>query len=175
MATKNHLMRSPLHLLHRASQLVEDLFAASVGNQHQVTPRQFMMLLFIADRPGLSLTELVQATGVDRTTVADLIVRLHQRGLVRRDRSDRDARAYTLSLTPVGEDLLNAIAPLSRRLDDRILEISGPRGREVLEALESIVHRLGAQPATDNLRAPFKPPLTVDRTGCRSPRGSGRR
>jgi DNA-binding MarR family transcriptional regulator len=79
-----------------------------------------MVLFFIADRPGLNQISLVHATGVDRTTVADMILRLQRKGPVRRRRSNRDARAYTLTLTQAGKDLVTSTVPGSRKLDDRI-------------------------------------------------------
>ena len=47
--------RSPLHLLHRASQAVEDVFSREMKIEH-LTPRQFAVLTTVAQAEGLSQT-----------------------------------------------------------------------------------------------------------------------
>ena len=54
---------SPLHLLHRAGQCADELFASNVGDS-DLTPRQFAVLKAIADSNEPSQTGMVQTTGV---------------------------------------------------------------------------------------------------------------
>jgi hypothetical protein len=67
----NQLNRSPVHLLHRASQAVEDAFTAEVKID-RLTPRQVAVLMTVAQDEGLSQTGIVDRTGIDRSTLADL-------------------------------------------------------------------------------------------------------
>ena len=75
--------RSPLHLLHRASQCVDELFHAAT-RELDITPRQFLVLANIEKRGGLSQTTLVERTGIDRSTMADVIRRVQRRREERR-------------------------------------------------------------------------------------------
>ena len=86
------LSQSPSHLLHRAQQLAQDRFAAAAG-AHGVTLRQFAVLAAIAEKPGRSQTDLVVATGVDRSTLADMITRMEKRSWIMRVTAADDARA----------------------------------------------------------------------------------
>jgi len=95
------LAKSTSHLLHRAQQLAADRFAIMVG-ENGVTLRQFAVLSAIHESPGLSQTELVHATGIDRSTLADMIVRMEKRGWVHRAASNADARANSVTLTDLG-------------------------------------------------------------------------
>jgi DNA-binding MarR family transcriptional regulator len=93
-----HLARPPVHLLHRASQAVEEVFAASV-NVENLTPRQLAVLVTISQAEGLSQTGIVDRTGIDRSTLADIVRRLQKKGLLQRRRTKEDARAYAVKLT----------------------------------------------------------------------------
>ena len=61
-----------------------------------------MILKAIAANEGASQTAIVDLTGVDRSTLADVVKRLLQRRLLARKRSKADARAYQLTLTDDG-------------------------------------------------------------------------
>lgn len=108
------------HLLHRAVQAAADLHAGLAGPEG-LTPRQFAVLSAIAFAEGSTQTQLVRATGVDRSTLAELVTRLIARGLVSRERSSADARANQVSLTESGRTLLEASRPLAAEADLALL------------------------------------------------------
>lgn len=114
------LDHSPSHLLHRAEQLAADRFTQLVGNN--VTLRQFAVLAAIAESPGLSQSDLVQATGVDRSTMADMMTRMEKRGWVTRTASTIDARAHAVRLAAAGVTILAAATHHARAADAAILD-----------------------------------------------------
>ena len=59
---------SVLHLLHRAGQRADGLFARHAGIA--LTPRQFIILQAVAEGDGLSQTDIMAATGIDRSSIA---------------------------------------------------------------------------------------------------------
>src|SRR5688572_14270404 len=93
-------LRSALHLLHRAGQRADGLFAGKVGNV--LTPRQFAILQAVDEANGLSQTDIMAATGIDRSSTADLVRRLVSHGWLKPRRTKRDARLYSVRLTPEG-------------------------------------------------------------------------
>ncbi len=101
------LRKSPGHLLRRAQQFAHDLYADGVGADGP-TPRQFEVLHVVSKNEGLSQTDLVRATGIDRSTLADMIARMLDRGLLSRSRTKEDARANAVSITATGRRVLNA-------------------------------------------------------------------
>ena len=73
--TTYRIDRSALHLLHRASQCASALFGGSrLGD---LTPRQYALLLTVDANKGLSQTQLVELTMVDRSTIADVVRRFY--------------------------------------------------------------------------------------------------
>lgn len=132
-------LQSALHLLHRASQCADEWFALSIG-QSDLTPRQFAVLKAIAASHDPSQTDLVNLTGIDRSTMADIIRRLLARGLVQRRRTRRDARMYSVKMTEKGKTALDSAEPAVRATDERILAAMAPPQRETfVKALTSIV------------------------------------
>lgn len=124
MATKTSkkldLEKSPVHLLHRLEQFAGDVFLGELKNAG-LTPRQFAVLLTVSKNEGLSQTGLVNRTGIDRSTLADIIKRMLNKGLISRKRTKDDARAYSVKLTAKGKDLLAECIPAASNADKRIL------------------------------------------------------
>jgi DNA-binding MarR family transcriptional regulator len=141
----DRLGRSPIHLLHRAGQCAGDVFQSELS-KGELTPRQFAVLLTVSQNEGLSQTDLVDRTGIDRSTLADIIRRMLKKGLLSRRRTKEDARAYAVKLTEEGWRMLRQAEPSARRVDDKILAVlPGPRGQRFLEDLNAIVEALAAK------------------------------
>jgi DNA-binding MarR family transcriptional regulator len=138
----NRLERSPLHLLHRAGQCAAEMFQIELGGE-DLTPRQYAILLTVAQNEGLSQTQLVELTGIDRSTLADIVRRMLKKGLLQRRRTREDARAYSVKLTDEGTKVLKRHDPLARRVDERILaSLPGAQRDRFLHDLNAIVQAL---------------------------------
>ena len=127
--TGKALERSPSHLLHRALQLALDIYAEETGPD-AVTQRQYAVLAAVAAHEGLTQTDLVRSTGIDRSTLADLVARMIGKTLLARQRSTADARANTVSLTEAGRAALEAAKPRVAAADARILKLLPTRKRD---------------------------------------------
>ncbi|HEX8570336.1 MAG TPA: MarR family winged helix-turn-helix transcriptional regulator [Caulobacteraceae bacterium] len=123
------LHRSPSHLLHRALQHALDIYADSAGSGSP-TQRQFAVLSAVADNEGLTQTDLVRATGIDRSTLAELVSRMIGKGHLVRERSSEDGRANTVRLTEKGRAALAEALPKVARADQKILSLIPARTRE---------------------------------------------
>lgn len=139
----NRLEKSPLHLLHRAGQCAAELFQTELGSG-DLTPRQFAVLVTVSQHEGLSQTHLVDRTGIDRSTLADIVRRMLKKGLLQRRRTKEDARAYAVKLTDDGWKMLRSADPLSRKVDDRILSsLPNAQRDRFMQDLNAIVVVLG--------------------------------
>lgn len=121
------LAASPSHLMHRALQLALDIYAEEVG-PGGLTQRQFAVLEAVSAKSGLTQTDLVKATGIDRSTLADLVARMTAKGLLERSRSTLDARAKAVALSPAGAEALEAARPRVEAADKRIMALL-PKGK----------------------------------------------
>ena len=86
-----------------------------------LTPRQFSVLAVLAKHENVSQTALVDATGIDRSTLAEIVKRLVNRGLLARRRSKLDARAYSVRLTAEGQVVLKKATPIASRVEATLL------------------------------------------------------
>lgn len=113
-------------------------------NIGDLTPRQYAVLVSISKNEGLSQTNLVEMTGIDRSTLADIVRRMLKKGLVQRRRTKEDARAYSVRLTEDGRNVLRSAEPMAKRVDQRILEaLPDEQRKRFLSDLNMIVEALG--------------------------------
>ena len=117
---KGGLAESPSHLMHRVLQLALDIYAEEAGPDG-LTQRQFAVLEAASLKAGLTQTELVRMTGIDRSTLADLVTRMTAKGLLERERSTLDARAKAVRLSEAGLARLEAARPRVEAADKRIM------------------------------------------------------
>ena len=110
---------SVVHLIHRAGQLADEVFSKTIPD---VTARQGVVLAVMGGDPnGYSQTQLVDLTGIDRSTMADLMRRLERKGMIVRKRSRADARRMVCKLTPDGQKVARAICKMQGQTDDELL------------------------------------------------------
>jgi len=148
------LAASPSHLMHRVLQLALDIYAEEAGPDG-LTQRQFAVLEAVSQKSGLTQTDLVRATGIDRSTLADLVARMTQKGLLGRERTPRHARAKALRLSPTGRAARDAARPGVEAADKRIMALL-PKGRRdgFLDLLAELAGQADAAP--DKARAEEK-------------------
>ena len=137
---KNSLDGVIVHLLHRVSQRADDLFTKEVG-EIGLTPRQFAVLLAAAQSEAPTQTDIVDSTGIDRSTVAQMMPRMVKKGLLQRRRSRQDARAIVVRLTKTGRNTLRATVPLAVRSGTALLaSLSEEQRKALVEALKAIAN-----------------------------------
>ncbi|MEM9739388.1 MAG: MarR family winged helix-turn-helix transcriptional regulator [Pseudomonadota bacterium] len=108
------------HLLHRAQQLAANESAEKL-REAGVTLRQFSVLAAVSQETGSSQSRLVDMTGIDRSTLADMLNRMQRAGLISRAVSEEDARAKSVALTEKGQKALAAAAPAVRGADSALI------------------------------------------------------
>ena len=114
------LEKSPYYLLKRAAQFAAATYASHVGRSG-LTARQFTILKAVEANEGASQTALVQITGIDRSTLADVVARLIDQGYLHRRRRSDDARANTVRLSAAGRRAVRTNAPGVEGVDKDIL------------------------------------------------------
>ena len=120
---------SVVHLLHRADQCTGDRFATHLSHR-DLTPRQFAVLIAVAARESAMQTTITDDTGIDRSTMVDVVRRLMKRGLQQRRRSRTDARSYVVRLTEEGRQIIDAARPEASAVDEAILSALPPAERQ---------------------------------------------
>jgi DNA-binding MarR family transcriptional regulator len=112
-------MQHPGHLLRRAVQVMNLLWNEEVS--HTITSPQFAALNALYSEPNLDQRTLGQRISLDRSTMAEVVSRLHARGLVRTERDPRDGRRKTINLTPKGLHSVKQLIPRTHAMTDRLV------------------------------------------------------
>jgi DNA-binding MarR family transcriptional regulator len=103
-----------------------------------VTPDQFtvMRTLLEGDPRGLTQRELTQLMSSDPNTVASLLQRMEEAGLVDRQPHEKDKRAYRIQLHPAGKRKYEAARQVALELQSEVLSVLAEDKRE--EFLEQL-------------------------------------
>jgi len=116
------LESSVSHLIHRAQQIAA-LQSADILKEAGITLRQFSVLAAVADSEGASQADIVERTGIDRSTLADMVSRMETGGLLKRKPSKHDARAKSVSLLAKGRKALDVTRAGVSEADDELLSL----------------------------------------------------
>jgi DNA-binding MarR family transcriptional regulator len=115
------LAEAPSHLMRRCEQYFADLYAREAGTR-ELTRSQFTVLCALEHNEGVSQTALVEITGIDRSTLAEMVRRMLERGLISRKRTETDLRANAVAITPGGRKALRSARTAADRAERALLE-----------------------------------------------------
>ncbi|HWD28729.1 MAG TPA: MarR family winged helix-turn-helix transcriptional regulator [Rhizomicrobium sp.] len=132
------LSDSPSHLLKRCSQFFGDLYAHEAGSG-ELTKQQFTLLAALEHNDGVSQTALVEITGIDRSTLAEMVRRMLEKGLLSRERTEEDQRANAVAISASGRKALRAARTASERAEKALLDPLPPTERQKFVKLLGLV------------------------------------
>jgi DNA-binding MarR family transcriptional regulator len=79
------------------------------------------VLVAVEQHEGVSQTDLVSLTGIDRSTLAEMIRRMIEKGLLSRERTESDQRANAVHLAPGGRKTLRGARAANDRVEKTLL------------------------------------------------------
>lgn len=100
-----------------------------------LTKPQYAVLSAIADQPGIEQMRLVDAAASSKATLAEMLNRLEERGIIERRQDDTDRRRRFVHLTEAGRAMLTAAQPFARQTDEIFLGRLSPTERQSLLSL----------------------------------------
>ena len=103
-------------------KLITNLQKSLSGSGIEVTPIQVMLLFFLQQNNGLSLTQISQGLMLENPTVTGLIDRLEKSGHVKRSDHPNDRRVYLVHLTEKGNKVAKKALPIVKKLNEKIKE-----------------------------------------------------
>ena len=124
-------------------------FADYVG----LTDAQYMMMVLIADDPGMTVGRLAERLNVSSPFVTAEIARLIKKTIVGKRPNEADRRSMLLTLTPKGETLLCELGPVRRRINDLTFNsLTQERARLLQDIVDGLV--ADARNAVHEITAP---------------------
>ena len=149
------LSEAPSHLIRRCQQFYGDLYARESGAR-ELTKQQYTLLAALEHNDGASQTVLVEITGIDRSTLAEMVRRMLEKGLLSRERTEEDQRANAVVISPSGRKALRSARNASDRAERALLEaLPMPDRQKFVRALAQIA-QAGESFAANGAARPHK-------------------
>lgn len=90
------------------------------------------VLALIAANTGSSQTALARSAGLNKSALVGIVDELEARGLAARDRSEKDRRRNSLSVTPEGEEVMRTLFTAVTTNEAPIRDALGPQDMDLL-------------------------------------------
>jgi DNA-binding MarR family transcriptional regulator len=117
-------LEAPLYVMavvQRVQAFKVDLAAALAGTPYEsLTLGQIHMLMALGKHAPCNQTRIVEVSGMDRSTLADVMRRLKGKKLIERKRTKEDARSYAVTLTEAGRKALSSAKPIVQKIDKKL-------------------------------------------------------
>jgi DNA-binding MarR family transcriptional regulator len=152
------LAETPSHLMRRCQQFYGDLYAREPGAR-DLTKQQLTVLCALEHNEGVSQTDLVDMTDIDRSTLAEMARRMLERGLISRKRTEEDLRANAVAITPAGRKALRSARLAAERAEKRMLDaLPAAERARLVKLLSTIVAAADSFQTSDSAALRRKPP-----------------
>jgi len=136
------------HLIRRAQQISVSMFRETM--LLDITPTQYAVLRMLQEVPGIDQLTLAGLVALDKSSTAEIAVRLEAKGWIQREVLPRGRRR--LVLTAEGDAVLISMAPSIFELRDKMLaKLSPEENVELSRLLKKFVHL-----NNDRSRAPLQ-------------------
>lgn len=134
-----------LRSLRRIIQAV-DLYSRKLASQHGLTGPQLVCLREIRNQGAMNPGSLARAVSLTPPTVSGILDRLEARGLLTRQRRNRDKRQVLVKLTDEGEQVVaQTPPPLQELFTQRLAALPPERRRTIADALHHVVELMEAE------------------------------
>lgn len=88
-----------------------------------ITADQFVLLALLEEEDGITQQQLVRRADSDPNTVRAMLILLERQGLICRDRHPTDGRAWKVTLTRKGRQILKRSGSRTRTIRDRMVAL----------------------------------------------------
>ncbi len=146
-----HLYSRPGFLIRRLHQIHLHLFNEET-REYGISPVQYSLLTAIDEHGEMDQNTLALKLGLERTSVAEVIPRLMDRGLLNRRQNEADKRFKLVNLTAEGQRLLDDMREAVERAHEKTINaVPVEQQQQLLEILSALV-----KANNDRINVPMK-------------------
>ncbi len=104
-----------------------------------ITNEQWIVLKVVEENPAVSQTEIAEKSQKDKTNITRILDLLEKGSCIERRKDDRDRRMYRIHITKKGEKKLQAVRPITQKIDAICTQpVNKKKGKELIESLDAI-------------------------------------
>lgn len=115
------------------SNRISQAIARAYGERHDLSVTEWRTLAVLGRFPGLSATEVVERTAMDKVAVSRAVATLVRQKRIRKTRDKADKRRAVLRLTVLGQSVYDAVAAEALACEDALLGALAPEERTALD------------------------------------------
>ena len=120
-------------------------------NQHGVTEQQWRIIRVLLDEDGLEPRQLCERCLISSPSIAGVLMRMEEAGLIKRERMAHDQRRVKVTVTAATKKLGKSMAPLIEREYLALEELVGVKQlQQVYDALDTLLQHLDTPAASDD-------------------------
>jgi homoprotocatechuate degradation regulator HpaR len=141
-------MKSPLrhknlpHLLLQSREALMSRFR-TVLNKHGITEQQWRILRVLLDEDGLEPRQLCERCLISSPSIAGVLMRMEEAGLIKRERMEHDQRRVKVTVTAATKKLGKSLAPIIEREYLELEKLVGVKQlQQVYDALDTLLQNL---------------------------------
>lgn len=105
------------YLVNRVGAALVTRFSSEALEKYDLSIAMWRVLLSLASAGAQRQVDLSDQTSVEVSTLSRLVSKLAQKGLVTRARAENSNREVTIALTGKGNELVSALIPIARHLE----------------------------------------------------------
>ena len=124
--------RRPGHLIRRCQQIHVALFLEEC-HEYKLTPIQYSTLNVLDHVDGIEQAVLAGYVALDKSTAGNVLMRLEERDLIRRENSTKDRRIKLLYLTNKGRELVRNASKNMLRAQKLLLKPLNQKERKLFQ------------------------------------------
>jgi DNA-binding MarR family transcriptional regulator len=128
------LLTSPSFLLKRLGFAMKDRMVDAL-EETGLSGYHHAVLALLSEEPRETQAMIADALGYDRSHLVGVLDELESKGLVERRRDPSDRRRHLVTLTPAGEEALDRLRAIVKRVDDEFFEPLDAAERKTLKTL----------------------------------------
>jgi len=135
-----------IYLIFTAQQKIQTHLGNVMMRENvRVTPAQAGILFLLAEKDGMTMSELSRILSIDNSTLTGLVDRLEKAGLARRDASPHDRRASHVYISPEGIQEMKKARSVVGRVNREIMDGFTPEElASFKKILRSFFHKFNA-------------------------------
>jgi DNA-binding MarR family transcriptional regulator len=102
-------------------------------------PAQFVVMLALAETPGLTQSEIARRIDVEQATMAGTLKRMERDGLITREAMEGDARRRRIALTPEALRRLDLAIAAAKEINAEAMAALGADGDRFISDLQRLI------------------------------------
>ena len=123
-----------------------DQYSRKLRTKHNITGPQLVCLIHVVNEQPHTITQISRSVSLSASTVVGIIDRLKEKGLVYRERSNKDRRQVRVIATEQGKTLVGqAPSPLQDKLARNLTDLTELEQSSIALALEKVVDMMEAK------------------------------